>query len=410
MATEVRMPQLGLTMTEGTVVGWKKNIGDTVKVEDVLVDIETDKITTEVASEVEGVLLAIRAQEGDEVPVQGLLCIIGKAGEVVEEAAPVAAASQPAAAPVAPSGSPVAAAANGQSGAAITMSGGRVRISPLAKKIAAANNIDCGDIAGTGPGGRIVRKDILLVMKNPPAAAPQPAAPAQTSSLPQEGRRERMSSMRKVVAERMLKSHSEIPVVTQTVKIDVTELLEFRQRINNNREQRFSVNDLVLKAVAKSLAANKHILVSIDGSDIVHHDSVNIGMAVALDEGLIVPVIKDADKMSLEAISAAARDLAGRARTQSLNMDEYQGATFSVSNLGMFGVESFTPIINQPNAAILGICSIEDELALMEGQPVMRKKMRISMTYDHRLMDGAVAAKFQLAVKTFLEQPLEIIL
>jgi len=404
------MPQLGLTMTEGTVVGWKKNIGDTVKVEDVLVDIETDKITTEVASEVEGVLLAIRAQEGDEVPVQGLLCIIGKAGEVVEEAAPVAAASQPAAAPVAPSGSPVAAAANGQSGAAITMSGGRVRISPLAKKIAAANNIDCGDIAGTGPGGRIVRKDILLVMKNPPAAAPQPAAPAQTSSLPQEGRRERMSSMRKVVAERMLKSHSEIPVVTQTVKIDVTELLEFRQRINNNREQRFSVNDLVLKAVAKSLAANKHILVSIDGSDIVHHDSVNIGMAVALDEGLIVPVIKDADKMSLEAISAAARDLAGRARTQSLNMDEYQGATFSVSNLGMFGVESFTPIINQPNAAILGICSIEDELALMEGQPVMRKKMRISMTYDHRLMDGAVAAKFQLAVKTFLEQPLEIIL
>lgn len=408
MATEVRMPQLGLTMTEGTVVGWKKNIGDTVKVEDVLVDIETDKITTEVASEVEGVLLAIRAQEGDEVPVQGLLCIIGKAGEVVEEAS--VAAPEPVAAPVASSVNPIAAPANGQSGAVITMSGGRVRISPLAKKIAAANNVDCGDIPGTGPGGRIVRKDILLAMKNPPAAALQPSAPAPAPSLPQEGRRERMSSMRKVVAERMLKSHSEIPVVTQTVKIDVTELLEFRQRINNNREQRFSVNDLVLKAVAKSLAANKHILVSIDGSDIVYHDRVNIGMAVALDEGLIVPVIKDADKMSLEAISAAARDLAGRARTQSLSMDEYQGATFSVSNLGMFGVESFTPIINQPNAAILGICSIEDELALIEGQPVMRKKMRISMTYDHRLMDGAVAAKFQSAVKDFLEQPLEIIL
>ena len=399
MAIEINMPQLGLTMTEGTVSSWKKNVGDAVAIGDILVEIQTDKLATEIASEVEGVVLALVAQEGEDVPVQGLLCIIGAEGEKVEIAAPVAAS---AAAPVATQ-APAAVSAP----AAMTRAEGeRIRISPLAKKTAIANNIDYSTIAGSGPSGRIIQKDVLAAGLKPVAAAPT-AAPV----VVQDGdRREKMTPMRKVVAERMHKSHAEIPVVTQTMKVDVTALMNFRKQINENRELRFSINDLVLKATAKALAANKHILVSIDGNEIVYHDQVNIGMAVALEDGLIVPVIKGADKMSLEAIATSAKDLASRARTGALLVDEYQGSTFSVSNLGMFQVESFTPIINQPDAAIMGICSIEDELALQEGQVVVRKILRISMTYDHRLMDGAVAAKFQLAVKALLENPLEIIL
>ena len=399
MAIEINMPQLGLTMTEGTVSSWKKNVGDAVAIGDILVEIQTDKLATEIASEVEGVVLALVAQEGEDVPVQGLLCIIGAEGEKVETAAPVAAS---AAAPVATQ-APAAVSAP----AAMTRAEGeRIRISPLAKKTAIANNIDYSTIAGSGPSGRIIQKDVLAAGLKPVAAAPT-AAPV----VVQDGdRREKMTPMRKVVAERMHKSHAEIPVVTQTMKVDVTALMNFRKQINENRELRFSINDLVLKATAKALAANKHILVSIDGNEIVYHDQVNIGMAVALEDGLIVPVIKGADKMSLEAIATSAKDLASRARTGALLVDEYQGSTFSVSNLGMFQVESFTPIINQPDAAIMGICSIEDELALQEGQVVVRKILRISMTYDHRLMDGAVAAKFQLAVKALLENPLEIIL
>ncbi len=415
MAIEIKMPQLGLTMTEGTVAAWHKKIGDEIKKGEPIADIETDKITTELESEAEGTLLAIIADVGAEVPVQGLLCVIGAPGEKVEAvAAPAAAAAKSdpvvASAPVA-AVSAVAAAPAPSAGIAAKTESGRIRISPLAKKIAGEHRVDYGNIPGTGAGGRITRKDILAAIQAA-ASSPQGASAAAAGApvAATGGRRERMTSMRKVVSERMFKSHSEIPVVTQTMKIDVTDLLAFRQKINAKRETRFSINDLVLKAVAKALSVHRNVLVSIDGTDIIHHDEVNLGMAVALDGGLIVPVIRNADKMSLEAVAAAARDLAERARDNRLEAHEYQGSTFSVSNLGMFGVESFTPIINQPDAAILGICSIEDELALADGQPVVRKIMRISMTYDHRLLDGAAAAKFQQAVKGLLEEPMDIVL
>ncbi len=413
MATEIRMPQLGLTMTEGTLASWKKNVGDTVKVGDVLAEIETDKLSTELESEVEGVILALIVKDGDLVPVQAVLAYVGAPGEKVDAApaakpAPVEVAAPAATSAVSTAGAaPVAATPNTP---ATKTEGGRVRISPLAKKIAADNNVDCSTLAGTGPGGRIVRRDVLSAMASAPQAAPVIAASTSASAAVAGGRRERMTSMRKVVADRMFKSHSEIPVVTQNVKTDVTELLEFRKHLNEKHGRRFSVNDFVLKAVAKALSQHRNVLVSIDGTDIVHHDHVNIGMAVALDSGLIVPVIRDADKLSMEAIATTARDLAERARSGNLQAEEYQGSTFSISNLGMFGVESFTPIINQPNAAILGIGSIDDELALIDGQPVARKKMRLCLTYDHRLLDGAAAANFQLAVKQLLEQPLDIIL
>ena len=221
----------------------------------------------------------------------------------------------------------------------------------------------------------------------------------------------KLAGMRKVVAERMAKSAREIPTVTQNVKVDVTKLVAFRKQINETSGQKFSMNDFILKAVANALRANPHILVSIDGNQIIKRAHVNLGMAVALDDGLIVPVIRDADKLSLSQISATAKDLAVRARENKLAMDEYKGSTFTISNLGMFGVETFDPIINQPDAGILGVCAVQDELDMDEEGKIFKKQvMRISFTFDHRLIDGAVAAKFELAIKELLEDPMRILL
>ena len=409
MAFEVKMPQLGLTMEEGTVTKWVKQEGDTVKAGEVILEITTDKLTSEVESEHDGVLLKIVAQEGEDVPVKGILAYIGEAGEQVGGVA-----SAPAVAPVEKE-APVVSAAS----PAVPVAGGRIRISPLAKKTAAKLGVDYTTVAGSGPLGRIVQKDILAAAeaaKAAPApvaqAAAEKAAPKKTALELMDGDEVvKLAGMRKVVSERMTKSAQEIPTVTQNVRIDVTELMAFRKKINNDLGVKYSLNDYVLKATAKALKNNKHILVSIDGDQIIRRAHVNIGMAVALEDGLIVPVIKDADKMSLGEISEAARDLAERARTNKLSMDEYKGSTFSISNLGMFGVETFNPIINQPDAGILGVCAVQDELVMdAEGNITKRQFMRISFTFDHRLIDGATAAKFELAIRDLMEHPMQILL
>ena len=412
MAFEVKMPQLGLTMEEGTVTRWVKQEGDAVKAGEVILEITTDKLTSEVESEYDGILLKIVAQEGEDIPVKGLLAYIGEAGEQVGDAPAAAPAAAPAEVAPAPAAVPVAAPVN---------AGGRVRISPLAKKTAAKLGVDYTTVAGSGPMGRIVQKDILAAVeaaKNAPAAAvsaPVAAAekPAAATSLElMEGDEVvKLAGMRKVIADRMTKSAQEIPTVTQNVKIDVTDLMVFRKKVNNDLGVKYSLNDYVLKATAKALKENKHILASIDGDKIIKRAHVNIGMAVALDDGLIVPVIKDADKMSLGEISAKAKDLAERAKTNKLEMDEYKGSTFSISNLGMFGVETFDPIINQPDSGILGVCAVQDELVMDDdGNITKRQFMRISFTFDHRLIDGATAAKFELAIKELLENPMKILL
>ena len=409
MAFEVKMPQLGLTMEEGTVTKWVKQEGDTVKVGDVILEITTDKLTSEVESEHDGVLLKIVAQEGEDVPVKGVLAYIGEAGEQVGGVA-----SAPAVSPVEKEAPVVSAVAP-----AAPVAGGRSRISPLAKKTAAKLGVDYTTVAGSGPLGRIVQKDILAAAeaaKAAPApvaqAAAEKAAPKKTALELMDGDEVvKLAGMRKVVSERMTKSAQEIPTVTQNVRIDVTELMAFRKKINNDLGVKYSLNDYVLKATAKALKNNKHILVSLDGDQIIKRAHVNIGMAVALEDGLIVPVIKDADKMSLGEISEAARDLAERARTNKLSMDEYKGSTFSISNLGMFGVETFNPIINQPDAGILGVCAVQDELVMdAEGNITKRQFMRISFTFDHRLIDGATAAKFELAIRDLMEHPMQILL
>lgn len=415
MAFEIKMPQLGLTMEEGTVAQWLKQEGDTVAKGDVLLEITTDKLTSEIESEADGVLLKIVAKEGEDVPVKGLLGYIGEAGETVGDAAlaaaPVAAAPAPAEVPAAAPAPAPAAKADGR----------RIRISPLARKTAAKLGVDYQNLTGSGPSGRIVQKDILAAAEaakqqpapvaEAPAAAPAPAAKSGELELMDGDEVVKLAGMRKVVAERMAKSAREIPTVTQNVKIDVTKLVAFRKQINETSGQKFSMNDFILKAVANALRANPHILVSIDGNQIIKRAHVNLGMAVALDDGLIVPVIRDADKLSLSQISATAKDLAVRARENKLAMDEYKGSTFTISNLGMFGVETFDPIINQPDAGILGVCAVQDELDMDDEGKIFKKQvMRISFTFDHRLIDGAVAAKFELAIKELLEDPMRILL
>ena len=412
MAYEVLMPQLGLTMEEGTVSQWVKHEGDPVKTGDVLLEITTDKLTNEVTSEHDGVLLKIVAQEGEDVPVKGLLCYVGQAGESVGDAPAAApAAAAPAAAPVAPAAAPAA---------VPVAAGARLRVSPLARKTAAKLGVDLSKLTGSGPSGRIRQQDVLAAANAAQTAAPAPAAAAAPAARPaargglelMEGDTVvKLAGMRKVVAQRMLQSHTEIPPVTQNTKVDVTELMKFRKMLLAETGSKYSVNDLILKATAKCLRAHPEVLVSLDGDQIIQRAHVNLGMAVALDAGLIVPVIRDADRLGLDALSAAAKDLASRAKSNKLTPDEYKGSTFSVSNLGMFGIETFTPIVNQPDAAILGVCAVEDELVMDDQGGISKHQvMRLSFTYDHRLIDGAVAAKFVMALRDLLEKPMSIIL
>ena len=411
MAYEVLMPQLGLTMEEGTVSQWIKHEGDAVKTGDVLLEITTDKLTNEVTSEHDGVLLKIVAQEGEDVPVKGLLCYVGQPGEAVGDAPAAAAAAAPAA--------PAAPAAAAPVPAPVAAGGARIRISPLARKTAAKLGVDVSGIVGSGPSGRIRQQDVLAAAKAPKAAAPVAAEPAPAAKpvsktgleLMEGDTVSKLAGMRKVVAQRMLQSHTEIPPVTQNTKVDVTELMKFRKMLLAETGNKYSVNDLILKATAKCLRQHPEVLVSLDGDQVIQRAHVNLGMAVALDAGLIVPVIRDADRMGLDALSAAAKDLASRAKSNKLTPDEYKGSTFSVSNLGMFGIETFTPIVNQPDAAILGVCAVEDELVMDdEGNISKHQVMRLSFTYDHRLIDGAVAAKFVMALRDLLEKPMSIIL
>lgn len=405
MANEVKMPQLGLTMEEGTVGRWLVKEGDNVKPGDILAEIETDKITTELESEFEGVVLKLVAEEGKDIKVQGLLAYIGEEGEklsesTVQEVKEISQAKDDVPDKV-EEVKPIE-----------RKSGERIKISPLAKKTAEKLNIDYTNISGSGPGGRIRQCDILNYKDQKLTETNVEMVPVNNGSIEIEDGdvSVRLSGMRKVVSERMFAAHAIIPPVTQSVKCNITKLLELRKQINEGREVKISLNDFILKAVAKSLSNNKYMLVSMGDGEIIQRGHVNLGMAVALDEGLITPVIRDADKKSLETIAKESKDLSARAREGQLDTSEYKGATFTVSNLGMMGVDFFTPIINLPNAAILGICATEDELALLDGEVVVNKMMRICLTYDHRLIDGATAAKYELEVKKLLENPMEILI
>lgn len=379
---EIKMPQLGLTMENGLVAEWLKHEGDPVSAGEAIVLIETDKLSSEIICEEDGVLLKILVEEGSDIPVQTVLAYVGQPGE---EIAPQEASK------------PSKEAAES-----------RIPISPYAKKTAAELGVDYRQIEGTGPNNRIVHEDIMNEAKrmNTSAAAPVVAAKPEAADEVI-----RMSGMRKAISDRMLKSHTEIPPVTQTIKVDVTELMRFRKHVQECTGVKYSVNDFVLKATAKALKEHRNIMVSLDGNQIIQKSQINLGVAVSVDGGLIVPVIRNADQLSLNDISESVKDLATRARNNQLTSDEYQGSTFTVSNLGMYGIDSFTPIINQPNAAILGVCAAQPELAMDdEGNVYQKQVMKLCVTFDHRLLDGAEVGKFQMTLRNLLEKSLNIIL
>lgn len=379
---EIKMPQLGLTMENGLVAEWLKHEGDAVSAGEPIVLIETDKLSSEIICEEDGVLLKILVEEGNDIPVQTVLAYVGQPGEEI-----------------APQGT------TAPSGEATET---RIPISPYAKKTAAELGVDYQQIQGTGPNNRIVHEDIMNEAKRMNAMAPAPVAAAKPAPADEVIR---MSGMRKAISDRMLKSHIEIPPVTQTIKVDVTELMRFRKQVQESTGMKFSVNDFVLKATAKALEEHRNIMVSLDGNQIIQKSQINLGVAVSVDGGLIVPVIRNADQLTLKGISESVKDLANRARSNQLSADEYQGSTFTVSNLGMYGIDSFTPIINQPNAAILGVCAAQPVLAMDdEGKLYQKQVMKLCMTFDHRLLDGAEVGKFQMTLRDLLEKPLNIIL
>ncbi|HWR24401.1 MAG TPA: dihydrolipoamide acetyltransferase family protein [Feifaniaceae bacterium] len=427
MAFEVIMPKNGMDMKEGVLVNWLKNVGDRVEKDEPLIEIETDKITMEEPSAYSGVLLAQLVPPGTTVPVLQTIGYIGEPGEKLPEpsaspahsvtpsAAPAAKVEAPAQAAAAPglSGEGIPATPyakklasdngiplsdvppSGKHGEVVGADVEKVLATPLAKRIAADRGIDLATVSGTGVGGKITKEDVLR-------AGITEAAGDDTVI--------KMTGMRRAVARNMAEA-SLVPAVTESTEADVTGLLELRASLNENREEKISINDFVLKAVAKALSKHKSLLVSMgEGDTIIQHHHVNLGMAVALDDGLIVPVIMDADQLGLEALALKAKDLAARARSGRLQQNEYAGSTFTVSNVGMYGITSFTPIINLPNAAILGVCGIKDELTLKNGQVAVAKKMGLSLTFDHRLIDGVPPAQFLVTLRRLLENPVDAIL
>ncbi|WP_295120402.1 pyruvate dehydrogenase complex dihydrolipoamide acetyltransferase [uncultured Chitinophaga sp.] len=427
-ATVIRMPLLSDTMTEGKIVAWNKKVGDTVKSDDVLAEVETDKATMEVIGYADGTLLYIGVKEGEAAKVNGIMAIVGKQGTNVDailaaekggNAAPAAKATEQPAAPAA-NAAPAATAAPAEAPAA-SNDGGRVKASPLAKKLAEDKGIDIRQVTGSGDNGRIVKKDVDSFV---PAAKSAPSAPAATGSgsaaaAPQvaaflpagEERFEdiAVTTMRKVISKRLSESKFTAPEFYLTMEINMDEAMKNREAINKVSPVKVSFNDMVIKAAALALRQHPYVNSSWLGDTIRMNQHVHIGSAVAVEEGLIVPVIRFADQKSLSQIAADAKELYGKAKNKKLQPNEFSGSTFTVSNLGMMGIEQFTAIINAPNSAILAVGSIKEVVVSDKGQFKVTNIMKVTLTCDHRTVDGAVGSAFLVTFKGFLENPVTML-
>ena len=421
MAEVVYMPKLSDTMTEGVVATWTKNVGDAVKSGEVLAEIETDKATMEFESFYDGVLLHIGVETGKSAPVNSILAIIGEAGEDISglltsaapaaETTPVVATAEASPAPVsastpapspAPVSAPVAAPVVAQSGSE------RVFASPLAKKLAAERGISIESVAGTGENGRIVKRDVDHYVPYTPAAnAPSySAAPIGTISFTDEP----VSQMRKTIARRLAESKFTAPHFYLTLDIDMDAAIATRKGLNNIDGVKVSFNDMVIKAVAMALRKHPAVNSAWMGDFIRRNEHINIGVAVAVEDGLLVPVVRFADGKGLTQISAEVRDYAQKAKDKKLQPADWEGNTFTISNLGMFGIESFTAIVNPPDACILAIGGIKEVPVVKNGQVVPGNVMKVTLSCDHRVVDGASGAAFLQTFKTYMEQPAAMLL
>ncbi|MCL4114076.1 UNVERIFIED_CONTAM: hypothetical protein GTU68_014989 [Idotea baltica] len=401
------MPKLSDTMVEGVIVAWHKKIGDTVESGELLAEIETDKATMELESFYDGTLLYLEVEEDGSVVVGKLLAIIGDSDEDVDaivkeyQANQKPAVAAPVAAPAAvstPAAAPAAVASDDDS---------RVKASPLAKAMAKERGIDLRTVTGTGPEGRVVKRDIEEY--KPSAAAPA----AMSAPLPVGEERfteEPLSQMRKTIARRLGESKFSAPHFYLTMEIDMSKAVESRKGINEVAPSKISFNDMIIKATAMALRKNPKANSAWMGDRIRYNEHVHIGMAVAVDEGLMVPVIRFADSLSFSQISGEARRLAGLARDRKLQPADMTGNTFTISNLGMFGISEFTAIINSPDACILAVGAIRDVPVVKDGQIVPGKTMKVTLSCDHRVVDGAVGSAFLKTFKELLEDPVRMLI
>jgi 2-oxoglutarate dehydrogenase E2 component (dihydrolipoamide succinyltransferase) len=409
MPTDVVMPQMGESITEGTLTKWLKKVGDTVARDEPIFEISTDKVDAEIPSPVAGTLTEIKVQEGQTVTVNSIVAVIGGG----------AAAPSIAAKPAAPAPSPVASSPPAPAAAAATGEG--LRSSPLVRKIAGENNIDLSTVPGTGASGRITKQDILGHMEGAPAApasvAPAaPAAPKQApaapSSAPQPGELVPLSKMRSIIAKRMVESKATSPHVHTVFKVDMTRIVKLREKEKNKYEQRNGVKltymPFITRAAVQALRKHPIVNASMQGEAIQYNKNINIGIAVALDWGLIVPVIKQTEEKNFLGIARAIVDVADRARNKKLAPDEVAGGTFTLTNSGIFGEQFGTPIIAQPQSAILGIGGLNKEAEVLTDKDgndsiAVRSIQRFTLGFDHRTIDGADAGKFMSDFKAYLE-------
>lgn len=408
----VRMPRLSDTMEEGTVASWIKKEGDTVSEGDILAEIETDKATMEFESFYSGTLLHIGIPEGGSAPVDAVLAIIGPAGtDVAAVLASGSSAEEPATEAVQAASSPEVSVPVAV--VAPASSDGRVFVSPLARKMAAEKGIDLSLVSGSGDQGRIVKRDIEnYVTASVTSSAGAPAATAPALALPtgsEQIEEVKNSQMRKVIAKRLSESKFTAPHYYLTVEIDMDHAMESRARINALPDTKVSFNDMVVKACAMALKKHPQVNTSWNGDTTRFNHHVHIGVAVAVEDGLVVPVLKFTDQQSLTQIGAAVKDLAGRARNKKLTPAEMEGSTFTVSNLGMFGISEFTSIINQPNSAILSVGAIIEKPVVKNGQIVVGNTMTITLACDHRTVDGATGAQFLQTLRSYLEHPVTML-
>ena len=433
MATKVHMEALSPTMEEGQVVRWLKSEGDDVTSGDVIAEIETDKATMELVARGDGELRKIMLAEGGTAPVGEVIAIIATAEEDIADlvgngaSAPSADSAKvesdhvldasPSAEAEAASGPPspetAATTAPDTAGATAPAKGGRVKASPLARRLAEEAGLDLGAVSGSGPGGRIVKRDIETAVTSR-AAAPAPVAPATPAAATGEDYEDvPLSQMRKTIAKRLVTSIGPVPHFFLTVDVDMTRTVAARKSINALLEaegRKVSINDIIIRATAAALRRHPECNAAWQDGFIRRYHRVHIGVAVAIEDGLITPVVRDAHLKGVAQIGGEVREMAGRAREKKLAPDEYMGATFSISNLGMMGIQEFTAVINPPEAGILAVGALEERPVAVDGQVVVQPRMRITMSCDHRVIDGALGARFLATLRGMLEEPAAILI
>jgi pyruvate dehydrogenase E2 component (dihydrolipoamide acetyltransferase) len=436
MATKVIMPKLSPTMEEGQISRWLKKEGDKVSMGEPLAEIDTDKATMEMQALANGVLRKILINEGQSAPLGQTIAVIGEPNEdiasLVSEAPAAPAKEEPkkeeqqqgqsAAPPPQPQARAAAASSqpssrvDGRQPQAATADSGRMIVSPLAARMAAEAGIDLRSLQGSGPGGRIIKKDIEAAISQPkaapaPQAFPRAVEPGQFPQVAPSGYRdEPASEIRKVIAKRLVTSLGPVPHFFLTTEIEMDRAAEMRKGINAlDPDLKISINDIIIKVVAAALIQHPEVNASFQEKFIRYYEHADVGVAVAIEDGLITPVVRSADQKSLSEIAAEVRELAERARSRRLKPEEYTGASFSISNLGMFGIDEFTAVINPPEGAILAVGAMSPKPVVRDNEIVIRQMMRVTMSCDHRVIDGATGAKFLQTFKKILENPLYLV-